>query len=185
MGSPEIPLIHFGGFNCGRFQANALPETTAMYSWPMNNYWTTNFNADQHGEFEWSYFMTSSADSRIEYATRFAWGNRIPLPTRVLPAGKAGAPHIQRIPRMKNEASALEIVPENILLVNMRPVENESAVILQLRETRGKQTLFDARSPAGKKLHFEACDANACRIDSKSPILLNPWENKFIRLSWE
>jgi hypothetical protein len=179
MGSPEIPLIQFGGFNCGRFQANALPETTTMYSWPMNNYWTTNFNADQHGEFEWSYFMTSSGDNSIEYATRFAWGNRIPLPTRVLPVGKTGDP------RAKSEASVLEIVPENILLVNMRPVENESAVILHLRETGGKQTVFDARSPAGKKLHFQVCDANANRIDSKTPILLNPWENKFIRLSWE
>ncbi|MDR2764732.1 MAG: glycosyl hydrolase family 38, partial [Tannerella sp.] len=179
MGSPEIPLIQFGGFNCGRFQANAVPETTAMYSWPMNNYWTTNFNADQHGEFEWTYFMTSSEDSSIEYATRFAWGSRIPLPTRVVPAGKTDTRH------MKSENAVLEIVPENILLVNMRPVENEPAVVLQLREIGGKQTLFDARSPAGKKLHFEVCDANADVTDSKTPIMLNPWENKFIKLRWE
>jgi hypothetical protein len=178
MGSQEIPLMQFGGFNCGRFQANATPETTAMYSWPMNNYWTTNFNADQHGEFEWTYFFTSSRDNSIEYATRFSWGNRIPLPTRVLPAGKADT-------HMKSENTALEIIPENVLLVNMRPVENEPAVVLQLREIGGKQTLFDARSPVREKLHFEVCDANADLIGSQGPILLNPWENKFIKVSWE
>ena len=49
MGSPEIPLMQFGAINTGRYQSGAVPQTTNMYSWPMNNYWTTNFNADQTG----------------------------------------------------------------------------------------------------------------------------------------
>jgi hypothetical protein len=178
MGSPEIPLIQFGGFNCGRFQANAVPETNAMYSWPMNNYWTTNFNADQHGEFEWTYFLTSSQDNSIEYATKFAWDNRIPMPARVLPAGKADT-------QAKHEGSVLEITPDNILLVNMRPVDNEDAVILHIREIGGKQTAFDATSPVLKELHFEVCDANANRLHSRLPITLNPWENKFIKINFK
>ena len=47
MGSPEIPLMQFGAINTGRYKAGAVPQSTNMYSWPMNNYWVTNFNADQ------------------------------------------------------------------------------------------------------------------------------------------
>lgn len=56
MGSQEIPLMQFGAINTGRYQAGAVPQSTNMYSWPMNNYWVTNFNADQMGEIQWSYF---------------------------------------------------------------------------------------------------------------------------------
>ena len=178
MGSAEIPLIQFGGFNCGRFQANATPETTNIYSWPMNNYWTTNFNADQHGEFEWTYFLTSSADNSIAYATRFAWGCRIPLPTRVLQAGKADS-------RFRSSGSVLDITPSNLLLVNMRPVADEKAVILQLRETAGQPASFNATSSILPALRFEVCDVNGKQIGTSGQIALKPWENKFIKLRWD
>lgn len=90
MGSQEIPLMQFGAINTGRYKAGAVPQSTNMYSWPMNNYWVTNFNADQMGEMQWSYFINSSKDNSIEYATKFAWENRIPFLTRVLPAGDKG-----------------------------------------------------------------------------------------------
>jgi hypothetical protein len=178
MGSPEIPLMQFGGFNCGRFQAGALPESTTMYSWPMNNYWVTNFNGYQHSEFEWSYFLTSAADSSIAFATRFAWGARIPLPVRVLPAGNADT-------SLKSEASTLEIIPENLLLINMRPLENERAILMQLREIGGRPANFDARSPYWKNLRFEVCDANAAPLPAQAGIAFRPWESKFIKIIME
>lgn len=82
------------------------------------------------GEMQWSYFINSSKDNSIEYATKFAWENRIPFLTRVcLPEIKGGASPI---------GFHFKIVPENLLLVNMRPVEGENAVMLQLREIGGK-----------------------------------------------
>ena len=67
----------------------------------------------------------------MEYATKFAWSNRIPFLTRVLPAGEGndGTNQVKNI---------LRINSENVLLVNMTPVENEKAVMLQLREIGGK-----------------------------------------------
>src|SRR5665811_1711898 len=49
MGCAEMPLMQFGTINTGRYQAGAMPQSTNLFSWPMNNYWTTNFNADQRG----------------------------------------------------------------------------------------------------------------------------------------
>ena len=176
MGSPEIPLMQFGAINTGRYEAGAVPQSTNMYSWPMNNYWVTNFNADQMGELQWSYFITSSTDNSIGYATRFAWENRIPFLTRVLQADErstAGFP----------AASLLKIVPQNLLLVNMRPVEGERAVMLQLREIDGKPARFEATSDKIAIQSIEERDVVGALISDAS-LDFAPWENKFIKISW-
>lgn len=176
MGSPEIPLMQFGAINTGRYEAGAMPQSTNMYSWPMNNYWVTNFNADQMGELQWSYFITSSTDNSIGYATRFAWENRIPFLTRVLQADErstAGFP----------AASLLKIVPQNLLLVNMRPVEGERAVMLQLREIDGKPARFEATSDKIAIQSIEERDVVGASISDAS-LDFAPWENKFIKISW-
>lgn len=176
MGSPEIPLMQFGAINTGRYEAGAVPQSTNMYSWPMNNYWVTNFNADQMGELQWSYFITSSTDNSIGYATRFAWENRIPFLTRVLQADErstAGFP----------AASLLKIVPQNLLLVNMRPVEGERAVMLQLREIDGKPARFEATSDKIAIQSIEERDVVGASISDAS-LDFAPWENKFIKISW-
>ena len=176
MGSPEIPLMQFGAINTGRYEAGAVPQSTNMYSWPMNNYWVTNFNADQMGELQWSYFITSSTDNSIGYATRFAWENRIPFLTRVLQADErstAGFP----------AASLLKIVPQNLFLVNMRPVEGERAVMLQLREIDGKPARFEATSGKIAIQSIEERDVVGAPISDAS-LDFAPWENKFIKISW-
>jgi len=176
MGSPEIPLMQFGAINTGRYTAGALPQSTHMYSWPMNNYWVTNFNADQMGELQWSYFIHSSADNSIEYATKVAWENRIPLLTRVFPAGgKSGKEFAP--------ASLLNISPQNLLLVNMKPVDNENAVILQMREIGGKKTTPDISSDKIKIKKVNVCNVLGEPLTNE-PLQFNPWENKFIKLFW-
>jgi len=176
MGSCEIPLMQFGAINTGRYDAGAKPQSTNMYSWPMNNYWTTNFNADQMGQVQWSYFITSSADNSIQRATRFAWENRVPLRARVLPAGNEA----QTVLPAK---SIFRIIPENLLLVNMKPVKNERAVLLQLREVGGKQATFAVESETVRFNNPVVCNVLGIPMDTNN-LEFKPWENKFIKLSW-
>ena len=177
MGSPEIPLMQFGAINTGRYKAGAVPQSTNMYSWPMNNYWVTNFNADQMGELQWSYFINSSKDNSIGYATRFAWENRIPFLTRVLPAGAKGS-------KVVSPASVFNISSDNLLLVNMKPVEGENAVMLQLREIAGKPAKFAVTSDKVNFTKVTVCDVVGDPIAGNATTDFVPWENKFIKLSW-
>lgn len=177
MGSPEIPLMQFGAINTGRYKAGAVPQSTHMYSWPMNNYWVTNFNADQMGELQWNYFIHSAKDNTIEYATKCAWENRIPFLTRVLPAGDKPTAPLQ-------PASVFKILPTNILLVNMRPVENERAVMLQLREIGGKPAQFAVTSDKMDFTKITVCDVVGDPLTGNPSLTFAPWENKFIKLSW-
>ena len=148
-----------------------------MYSWPMNNYWVTNFNADQMGELQWSYFINSSKDNSIGYATRFAWENRIPFLTRVLPAGAKGS-------KVVSPASVFNISSDNLLLVNMKPVEGENAVMLQLREIAGKPAKFAVTSDKVNFTKVTVCDVVGDPIAGNVTTDFVPWENKFIKLSW-
>ena len=177
MGSQEIPLMQFGAINTGRYQAGAVPQSTNMYSWPMNNYWVTNFNADQMGELQWSYFITSNKDNSTDYATKFAWENRIPFLTRILPASP-------KPDKLLSPASIFKIVPDNLLLVNMKPVPGEKAVLLQLREIGGKPTKFEVKSDKVKFTKITVCDVVGMPLPKKTSPEFAPWENKFIKLSW-
>jgi hypothetical protein len=176
--SPEIPLMQFGAINTGRYEAGATPQTTNMYSWPMNNYWTTNFNADQTGGLRWSYFITSKNDPSISFSTQFAWENRIPLLARVLPAGSKKTDVLQ-------PASLLDIKSPDLLLVNMKPIEAINAVLLQIRETGGKQTVFDFTTSLLKAAKVIVCDALGDPLPGNPAPVFKPWENKFIKLTWE
>lgn len=178
MGSPEIPLMQFGAINTGRYQAGAVPQSTQMYSWPMNNYWVTNFNADQMGELQWSYFITSSKNNTIEYATRFAWENRIPFLTRVLQADK------QAKATLLPPVSIFKDIPSNLLLVSMKPVAGEQAMLLQLREIGGKRTKFTIDSNKIRIRNIKVCDVTGQPLSDRQEAFFNAWENMFVKICW-
>lgn len=128
--SPEIPLFQFGDINTGKFQPQASIERAHLYSWVMNNYWTTNFCASQEGEFRWSYVLTSSTDASAGFATRFGWARRVPLLGRVLHGGGTARPPARQ--------SLLAFDAPNLILVGARQAASGAGVILHLREVEGR-----------------------------------------------
>ncbi len=129
--SPEIPLVQLGDINLGKFSRNAHPSSGAIYSWVLNNYWTTNFLASQEGELKWSYQVTSVADPSNDLATRFGMENRIPFLHRVFPA--SAKPDSLLIPK-----SFFTSIPNNLVLISSHPSADGRGIILQMRETTGK-----------------------------------------------
>ncbi|MCD6332918.1 MAG: glycosyl hydrolase family 38 [Bacteroidales bacterium] len=185
LSSQKIPLMQFGGINTGRFKAGAKPATTHLFGWPMNNYWTTNFNADQRGELTFTYSMTSTGNSGNLFATHFGWGNRIPLLARVLPPGSS--------PEAPLQQSLLRILPENFLLVNAKPVENQNAILMQIREIAGEATEFSveiqrektkSQKPKTPKKNIIETDVTGRPIDQPGKkLFFKPLETKFILLN--
>ena len=176
LSSHKIPLMQFGGIQTGRYLAGAKPESNHIFGWPMNNYWTTNFNADQRGEFTFSYFITSSGNPGVDHATQTGWGLRVPVLARVLPPGK---------PRgFERSWSLWSNQPENLLLVNARPIQKALEVILQIREISGREARFEGPFSAGGTLwRIAECDVNGKRLESENnSIIFKPMETKFISI---
>ena len=169
--------MQFGNINTGRYQADATPEHSHIYGWPMNNYWTTNFNADQRGEMTFSYRLSTTEQTDNNTATRFGWGERVPLLGRILPPGTAK--------KDQNDNSVLSLGAENVQLINARALEGESALILHLREINGKEADLNITSALHDKLTLEEVDVLGTSLDKQSnKLTIKPLETKFIKVTW-
>lgn len=167
----EMPLMQFGAINTGRYKAGALPQSTHIFSWPMNNYWVTNFNADQRGGHTWSYFLTSSPEVSNTFATRFGWGSRVPFLTRILPGEGTGDD--------KREGSFITGWPENVLLINARPLDHGKGVLIHVREIDGKSVILNLSNGNGdRKLSVYESDISGNETGNSSRTI-DPFESKF------
>lgn len=171
VGSSEAPLMQFGAINTGRYKAGATPESSNIYSWVMNNYWVTNFNAEQRGEFTWKYYMTSMADNSNRAATRFGWGARVPMPARVLPGGGNA--------KITAQKPLLNIKGENILVINVKPVETERALMMHIREIGGMHSPIEIEGFSGIE-----CDALGTTLPNGDATTIAPKATKFIKIEY-
>jgi hypothetical protein len=174
-----MPLWQFGNINTGRYKTGAVPESTHLYSWPMNNYWVTNFNADIRGEIHWSYFITSFNSASIAEATRFGWNTKIPLLGRVLP--KSLKPNIEK---SKNLEHILNFNSDNILLVNMVPHETQNEIFLHIREISGNTIPLQITSSYLQGLKIVECNAIGEEID-QNPTEIGPKASMFLKITWK
>jgi len=175
--SHEAPIMQFGNINTGRFEYKASPESNHLFSWPMNNYWVTNFNADQRGMFTWVYNFTSMASNNNSEATKFSWGSRVPFLARVVPKGK-------RDDTKPDENTVIKGIPSHVLLINATPLENENAVLFQFREVANKKADFLPETLLGKKVRWQETNVLGETIKNVEKIHIEGLESKFFKLSW-
>jgi len=172
----EVPLVHFGDINTGHYYYRNQPKNGHIYSWVLNNYWTTNFRASQYGELNWKYQITSSQDNSISGATRFGWGKRIPMIARVNPGDVQTAEQFSK--------SVIDMnASENLLLVNARPVKAENGILLHLRETEGDHAILDVTrllQIPNVKAVFEVNGIGEKVKPLTSPLLIEHFETRFI-----
>jgi alpha-mannosidase len=175
MGCGEMPLMQFGAINTGRYQAGAMPQSTHLFSWPMNNYWVTNFNADQRGGHSWTYYMTSADNATNNFATRFGWGARVPFLTRIIPGSGTGDNN--------HEGSFITGWPENVLLVSAQPDSDGRHIILHLRETGGIETTLTLKNGVtGKAFTITEVDPAGKEIQGNSQ-RIGPLESRFFSIN--
>ena len=179
--SNEIPLWQFSDFNMLKYERYPKPGKTWLYSWVMNNYWTTNFRAFQEGGFSWGYQITSSADTTNTFATQFAWNERNPFPTRALPAGddQLDSPTIE----------TLKVTgPANVMLINSRPAFNKkNTILLHFRELEGLAAEVGLSSAVSGRPIRKIVEVNVIGKQIGNPlstIQLKPYEVKFIEVGF-
>jgi len=177
--SDEAPLMMFGEINLGKFRRHAKVDHPAMYSWVLNNYWTTNFLASQEGEIRWTYALTSTSDTTNLAATKFGWNTRYPMVSRVIPAGKRTA--------AAASASLFAMDAGTATLVAAVP-SADGSVMIQLREVNGKQTTIGFPGKFGsRKIKFvrlsDVLGGDHGLVNS--PLVLKPYQVVFARVVLE
>ncbi|MCQ2153240.1 MAG: hypothetical protein MJY44_01515 [Bacteroidales bacterium] len=174
LSSKEVPLAMLGNLLEGEFQYHKTYSKAHVFSWILNNYWTTNFRATQGGEIHWNYTITSRPDNSDTEALIFALGDRVQPYGRVLPQGEQND--------NPSANSCLTTGSGSILVTAMAPAREKGRVILQVRETAGKAATLEFKRD-GKVLTFKKSDAleNVSGKNLKS-LGLSPYEDILVVL---
>jgi alpha-mannosidase len=168
----QVPLVQLGEINLGKWQPVTRIEKPHIYSWVMNNYWFTNFRAEQEGEFRWVYSLTSGKDTSNAYADHFGRESYFPLVARVLTAGTSNA--------TRPALSVLQISAPNLALISARPAHDGDGVVLHLREIEGMPA--EVEFPSG----VSAMEVNVLEEPLREPgstVRFSPFEAKFVKVS--
>lgn len=170
LSSPDCPLMQFGNINTGRFNPLAKPETTHIFAWPYNNYWTTNFKAWEEGELSWQFSLTSSADTSTAYAEFFGETIQLPMIGFLVPPSNSYKKGIIK----GTEFSFLDL--SNLAVSKISPLEENNDIHVLLRETSGKKIRINI--PKNYKVYSSDVIG---RIKKRIfTIDLNPYESTFI-----
>jgi alpha-mannosidase len=179
--SNEAPLWQFSDFNMAKWERIPKAGKPWLYSYVMNNYWMTNFRAFQEGAFSWSYQLTSSADTSNTFATRYAWNERNPFPSRTFPAGAN-----------ELKTTSLETLkiygPANVMLVNSRPAfKGKGTLLLHFRELDGKSSEVTLATMLPGQTIKRIIEVNAAGKEFGQPlksIQLKPYEVRFVEVEF-
>lgn len=179
--SKEVPLVHLGGINLGKFQYISQPEKSHIFSWVLNNYWTTNFKASQSGAISWSYAVTSSPDNSRVLAARFGWASRVPMLARVFPASEKEIG--------SGSGSFLQLTPGNILLVCAKPSRDRRGVVLHLRELNGSPAAVNLDTLIPGIENVSVTEVNALEepiadLFGSTQLRMDPYAIKFVKLEF-
>lgn len=187
--TPDAPLFTFCDINRGLWPKNLKVKNGYIFSYPMNNYWFTNYKAGQGGRFTFRYFISSGARLSYEQLARMDAETRSPLmPYEYFNFANTRLQPVER--RMPLAAgSFFDIDSDHAQVTAFKAAEDGNGFILRLRETAGREGVAGLKSPL-----FPLASASLCNgvEDITAPlglkgggatdIPLKPWQFSTVRL---
>jgi alpha-mannosidase len=116
----DAPLVEIGGINAESPWMRALAPTQTFYSYVMNNYWHTNYKADQEGPATFRYALRPHGAFRAADAARVGAEAREPLLV-VAAEGPGSAGH-----------TLLQVSPREVLVTALRPGPDGRSWLVEL-----------------------------------------------------
>ena len=175
--SEEAPLVQLGDLNLGKFMPVARIERPHVFSWVMNNYWTTNFPAAPEGDFRWSYVLTSTSDVSRDAATRFGFSARTPALARAIRGTAAGD---------AGELPGFELGADGVMLVAARTARSVDGVVLHLREVEGQiaRVDLDALLPSARSWRVQRINViEDVLAGVEGEVEIRPFQSVFLLLT--
>lgn len=141
----DAPLITLGDVNRGLWPEDFKPKTSTIFSYIFNNYWHTNYRAEQGGEVTFRYAMTSGPTLSHGDLARFGQEAMTPLETdEVIDQDKVGNPPS---PLEPISTSFLQVEGSGVVVENWKAAEDGNGSVLRLLETSGTESKAVLRFP--------------------------------------
>lgn len=192
--TPDAPLITLTDINRGRWLAH-LPLTNGhVFSYVMNNYWFTNYRAEQGGRFVFRYSLTSGRALSREALAHFDQDIRTPVRAYAHLATFSAAISQAGRPMPSRGASFFDLDAPNLEWVTLKEAEDGEGFILRLREVAGRAGEAALRLPLFRVREAWLCngveenqrrlavgDAHTVRV----PFRPNAFLTLRLKLAWE
>jgi alpha-mannosidase len=134
----DTPLLTLGDINRGVWPQKFDPKSSTIFSYVFNNYWHTNYRAEQGGEATFRYVMKSGPSLSPEELARFGRAAMTPLETgQILDNDKVGNPDR---PLEPGPLSFLQLDASDVVVENWKTAEDNNGTILRLLETGGHES---------------------------------------------
>jgi hypothetical protein len=142
----DAPLVSLGDINRGVWPREFTPKTAGVYSYVMNNYWYTNTQQIQEGDYTFRYVLTSGQNPAPESLARLGRAAMTPLELgEAVSNDKFGDPPTPLSPQ---PTSFLSVNNPNLVVVNWKVADDKQGTILRLLEVGGASGMahlnFDA-----------------------------------------
>ena len=116
--TPDAPLIEIGAINAEKPWMKSISPSSTFYSYTMNNYWHTNYKADQEGPVSFSYSIFPHRAFSAESAARLGIESRSKL---IAASVNPKAPLAKQL---------FAVSPSSVLVTSVRPIDDGAAWLL-------------------------------------------------------
>jgi len=145
--TPDAPLVTLTDINRGLWMKHLNVTNGHIYSYPMHNYWFTNYKADQSGNHTFRYAITSAARLSPAELARFDADTRRPLIGYALydTGNVRMTPEKRRMPEASGEFFRIDATHATVSA--FKQAEDGRGFILRLQETGGQNGVAKFSSP--------------------------------------
>ena len=133
----DASLVTLGDINRGDWPTGFGQRPGTIFSYVMNDYWHTNYRAEQggHFHFHFRYVITSAAQTDAAALSRMAWEEVTPLEWDQI-RSQDKAPDVSG-PLNGDQGSFLSVEDPDLLFDTLKPAEDGRGVILRLIDLGG------------------------------------------------
>jgi len=182
----DAPLVTLGDINRGHWPETFQPKSATLFSYVFNNYWHTNFRAEQGGETTFRYVLTSGAHLAPAELSRLGRAAMTPFEIdQVIDQDKVGNPERPLEPA---PTSFLQLDGDGVVVENWKAAEDGNGTVVRLLETAGEGSHIVLRFPLLDAQQAWLCTAmedNLRQISTKEStvqLTLKPHEIATVRI---
>jgi alpha-mannosidase len=141
----DASLVTLGDINRGAWPDSFGQRPGNIFSYVMNNYWHTNYRAEQGGTFRFRYVITSAATTDAPVLSRMGWEEMTPLEHDEIRSQDKALDLPEPLPG--NQSSFLSVDDPDVVVDTWKPAEDGKGTILRLIDLGGPPRTINIQTP--------------------------------------
>ena len=153
----DVPLVTLGDIYRGAWPTEFGTRPGTIFSYAMNNYWSTNYDASQGGHTLLRYVVTSAASTDAPTLSRMGWEEATPLEIDEVTTQDRALSPAENLASL--QGAYLRVDDPALLVEDWKPAEDGNGTILRLLDLGGAERQVEVRVPVLSLAHAIETDA--------------------------